>query len=199
MIKAKELLNLLEDNRPGEVQVDKFIDDFTSKVNSKSQVVTDGSIVFGRYGKGVFALEHGFPLISHSEKGNIFDYFTPQQLAIPLKGLELFCEDDFRLISVGVDKSFVGKFSTDRGEIRTFEVTLNKINSYSTNFFISVRLPIVDEFGTSHSSSKTYYATFLSPDQLNKLIGATADVFIGYKKLINQFNNKPDKKTNVDW
>jgi hypothetical protein len=40
---------------------------------------------------------------------------------------------------------------------------------------------------------------FSSHLYINKLIGATADVFIGYKKLINQFNNKPDKKTNVDW
>jgi hypothetical protein len=199
MIKARELLSLLEDNRPGEVQIDKFIDDFIDKVNSKSQITTEGSVVFGRYGKGVFAIEHGFPFISHGEKDNIFDYFTPQQLVIPLKGLETFCKDDFRLVSVGVDKSFVGKLWIGQGESRTFEVSLDVTPSRNTNFFISVRLPIVDEFSVYIGSQKTYYATLLSSDEVNKLIDATAGVFIGYKKLINQFNNKPDKKTNVDW
>jgi hypothetical protein len=40
---------------------------------------------------------------------------------------------------------------------------------------------------------------FLPENKLKELADSIGEMFIGYKKLINQFNNKPGKKTNADW
>jgi hypothetical protein len=40
---------------------------------------------------------------------------------------------------------------------------------------------------------------FLPENKLKELADSIGEMFIGYKKLINQFNNKPVKKTNADW
>ena len=44
-----------------------------------------------------------------------------------------------------------------------------------------------------------YAVRFMPEISIDDLTSAIGDVFIGYKKLINQFVNKPTKKTNADW
>ena len=44
-----------------------------------------------------------------------------------------------------------------------------------------------------------YAVRFMPEISINDLTSAIGDVFIGYKKLVNQFVNKPTKKTNADW
>jgi hypothetical protein len=43
------------------------------------------------------------------------------------------------------------------------------------------------------------YLVGFSNKELDSYTESIVDVFTGYKKLINQFNNKPSKKTNADW
>jgi hypothetical protein len=44
-----------------------------------------------------------------------------------------------------------------------------------------------------------YAVSFMPEISIDDLTSAIGDVFIGYKKLVNQFVNKPTKKTNADW
>jgi len=43
------------------------------------------------------------------------------------------------------------------------------------------------------------YLVGFSNKELDSYTESIVDVFTGYKKLVNQFNNKPSKKTNADW
>jgi len=53
-------------------------------------------------------------------------------------------------------------------------------------------------------SNLNYLIGFYNDDEeldsyIESITESVVDVFIGYKKLVNQFNNKPSKKTNADW
>ena len=198
MIQARELLNLLEDQHPiGEVDLDKFLGDITSKLKSKTKLNVDGTVDVGR-GLG---LEVRFEYKYFFEGNKVLVGFFEQyrrQFRIIIKSLELVCKGEFKLIERPGDWYYYWR-NLDVDDLGVDDAIRKhiSINLYLNKKFLLlvVKFSIVDE----DSDGPGIYSIPLSHDMLDKLIDATADVFIGYKKLVNHFNNKPDKKTNVDW
>ena len=78
------------------------------------------------------------------------------------------------------------------------DMGLNLYNTDSTS---------ISSLNLSHERGIVVYFRIFHPKELNflpenilkELADSIGEMFIGYKKLINQFNNKPTKKTNADW
>jgi hypothetical protein len=207
MIQARELLNLLEDQHPiGEVDKDDFVDDFTHKVSKKSQVQ-----IIGEYLPSSVAvrLTYKFPLIAgikpevdlHQTGQNFLKEYK-SQFDIPIRRLESLCLRSFEKADYGrpgIDLLYTGvlpvpvrgyKNYTDEKDI----MVCLFCTGLGVHQFLSIEV-ILSIF----SLYPDHHEIHLSSDQLDKLIDATAGAFVGYKKLVNQFNNKPTKKTNTDW
>lgn len=196
MIQARELLNLLEDQHPiGEVDLDKFLGDITSKLKSKTKLNVDGIIDVG---KGL-GLEVRFEYKYFFEGNKVLDSFFEQyrrQFRVIIKSLELVCKGEFELVELLSGDWFYWKDL----DVDAFRRHIS-VNLYLKEKFlrIVVRVGIVDEDSDGPGILRTFYLIPLSQDRLDKLIGAIAEVFIGYKKIVSHFNNKPTKKTNTDW
>jgi hypothetical protein len=210
MIKAKEVLDLFEDKSIGVVNKDEFVGDVIRRVSRKSQLKITGE--FNYSNNAVLLIYHlpitnivkpdvGFHQTSHSLS---IDYNS--QFDIPLRSLETLCGKKFKKTGEdrdGVDLFYEGILSATNGPFMQREKDILVYLFCSGRdpdclLLVKVSLAIFSMHPDIYTH-ETVYEIPLSPDQLNKLIDATADAFIGYKKLINQFNNRPMKKTNADW
>ena len=195
MIKAKEVLNLLEDITPAKVK--NFIEKFASNLETKTQLKVDGSV-----GSQGLMLRSYVPFneksVSFGKVQDNFSDYGESKLEIPLKNLEVLYGAKFNssgslfsmknyLGYLHIPSNFPRYGPTEYGpkEIR-LEVSVCCVkapNSYQLVVMISLSLEVTD----------------IDKKNQETLLDAIADVFLGYKKLVNQFNNKPTKKTNADW
>ena len=192
MIKAKEILNLFEDNQVLESDAGVFIKNLSRKIGSITNLETVGTHYSG-----------GFRILSHVlfvdrigsdeefEKMLIeFSKYCDIKVDIPLKGLNSLCGGSFRtggtLSNHGV-KEYFGMLQAPK-EFINFNISLMCKRLYSQEGVLVIAIDILSEQLINFTESF-----------LLKLIDAIVECFIGYKKLVNQFINKPTKKTNTDW
>ena len=196
MIKAKEILNLVEDQHPiGKVDLDKFLGILTSTLKIKTKLNVVGTFVVGKFGPGVISFEYKYPLGRNQTSDSFFEQ-SKLQLRIPIKNLELVCKGEFKLVEPSQDFKYYWKNLDVDIILRTMSVNLFLKGEF---LHLILHSGVIDEDSDDSGTIKTFYSIPLSQDRLDKLIDAIAEVFIGYKKLINQFNNRPMKKTNADW
>jgi len=183
MIRAKEVLSLCED-KPFEVSVKELTNHLGLDVHVSSD---QGKYYFYSY----FSLKN--QLSSDISKiNNDFYQEYESKLRLPLKPLEDFCNNKF-IVSGYMDlTNFETKFNVDDRRIIKVVVSISFPSREQAVMCIMVDL-------VSSQFLIEYLINLMSDDKKQRLMSSIVNTFIGYNKLVNNFKDKPVKKTNADW
>ena len=185
MIRAKEVLSLCENKSLG-VSVKELTSHLGLNVHGSSR---EHEYYFYSY----FSLKNQ-PSSDIPKINNDFYQEYESKLRLPLKSLEDFCGSKF-VVSGDMDlTNFETKFNVDDRRIIKVVVSIIFLHTNQT-----VMRVMVDLFLSPPQYSIEKLVNLMPDDEKQRLMSSIVSTFIGYNKLVNNFKDKPVKKTNADW
>jgi hypothetical protein len=183
MIKAKEVLSLCE-NKSFEVSLKELTNHLGLAVSGSSR---EDRYYFYSY----FSLKNQ-PSSDIPKINNDFYQEYESKLRLPLKSLEDFCGSKFVVSGYMGLTNFETRFNVDDKRIKTV-VSISFPHSNQ-----AVMCVMVDLLSSPQESIENLVNS-MPNDKKQRLMSSIVNTFIGYNKLVNNFKDKPVKKTNADW